>query len=85
MRDIEFRAKRTLDNQWVFGNLVIGLDNAAWASILRKADADQGQPFEEQEVDPETVGQYTGKNDVNNAPIYEGDIVVINTVDTGSH
>lgn len=72
-REIEFRGKRTLDNEWLYGYLVIDkkgiYDNEEdWYYIAGNSDAYC-------EVIPETIGQYTGLKDKNGKKIFEGDIL----------
>jgi hypothetical protein len=72
MRDIRFRGKRKSDGMWVFGSLV-----------KRKCTEDLGGAFYlitdeygiNDEVRPETVGEFTGFQDKHQKDIYEGDIV----------
>lgn len=64
-KKVEFRGKRVSDNEWIYGYLA---DESSINNINEIATPNE-------DIDPETVGQFTNMYDCDGKPIFEGDIV----------
>lgn len=77
MREILFRGKRTDNGEWVYGNY----NNVNGKAYIFPEDATDS--YDNYQVDPATVGQYTGVVDRNGKQVFEDDIIGYTDTDTG--
>lgn len=83
MREILFRGKRLDNGEWILGDLVRGSArvNPGKVYICPGLVAGQKGSYGDLmlggfiEVDPETVGEFTGVKDANGIKIFEGDLL----------
>ena len=75
MRTIKFRGKSILTDEWFYGDLVHSADKKRTAILVNDKDS-----YDECEVVPETVGQFTSLYDCDGKEIFDGDILDFNGI-----
>ena len=71
MRTIKFRGFNAKNNQWLYGSHII---NRGKNFVAPDEFADD-KTWEDYEVEPETIGQFTGLVDSDGVDIYDGDVL----------
>lgn len=71
MREIEFRAKRTDNGEWVYGFY----SPRIWFPTLERTPNIKTFTGSDVEIEINTLGQYTGLKDKNDTKVFENDII----------